>query len=369
MSSVDQIPVDHILEQYDERLRLYQDFMNRQVTLLQEFIKENGPNVHSIVGRVKERDALRRKLLTSDSDFSELSDVEDIVGIRIITYFESEVDQIADIIHREYKIEAAHIIDRGDLMDPERFGYRPRYYSVSLLDNRLELIEYRRFKGCKAEIQVRSILQHAWAEIEREMGYTTRDAFPKEQRRQFSRVASLLELADEQFNEIKGFLSPLKESQAKEAEVEVTPQNITALVRSNMIIQELDERLAGSIGVKVAANSEFLEQLAENITFLGIENISTLERELRHRKKSILGIGKQVLEQLHEEKGFESIWEGATILFTCYALAAVSGRVDQILDYLKKTSPGQEPMPDVDTYQVEGMDDPSMDMDLDIPSW
>ncbi|MEO5365791.1 MAG: RelA/SpoT domain-containing protein [Magnetococcus sp. WYHC-3] len=200
--------IDFILDQYDEKAKLYADFLSRQVTLLTEFLKEQGPRVYAITGRVKERDSLRRKLMEAEEPYQVLEEVPDLAGIRVVTYFEEQVAQVAEVIQREFKITRAHIVDQGVHMDPERFGYPSRSYVVGFLDNRLKLIEYRNFKNCRAEIQVRSLFQHAWAEIEKELGYRGRTDFPKERRRQFSRIAHLLEVGDEQLNEIRTYLRP-----------------------------------------------------------------------------------------------------------------------------------------------------------------
>jgi hypothetical protein len=57
--------------------------------------------------------------------------------------------------------------------------------------------------GIKFEIQMRSSLQHTWAEIEHDLGYKSMYEVPREVRREFSRIAGLLELADESFVRIR----------------------------------------------------------------------------------------------------------------------------------------------------------------------
>ncbi|MBF0587606.1 MAG: hypothetical protein HQL53_00610 [Magnetococcales bacterium] len=362
MTTVDDIPVDHIIEKYDERQKLYQDFMNRQVTLLQEFIKENGPNVFSISGRVKERESLRNKLLTADKTYKKLEEITDIVGIRIVTYFEDEVEQIAEIIGREFKINESHILDKGETLDPDRFGYTSRHYIASLLDNRLELIEYKRFKGCKAEIQVRSLLQHAWAEIETQLGYKSREGFPRERRRNISRVAGLLELADQEFSEVKQFVRPLQEDmKPKKPDSSIDTINLADLIRDNAFIDEMDAKLADVADAKVIYNETFVDQLIENLAYLDVETINTLEEEIERRRKSAFALGKNHL--LDRNTRYHSLWRGFSLHFICFALAEVSGRVDQIQEYLGKTKIGlQEKQSDM----MPGFSD---DDDGVVPPW
>ena len=47
------------------------------------------------------------------------------------------------------------------------------------------------------EIQIRTVMQHAWAEIEHDLGYKSKEDIPDKYRRQFSILAGLIELADD----------------------------------------------------------------------------------------------------------------------------------------------------------------------------
>ena len=123
--------------------------------------------------------------------------------MRIITYFSNDVDKIANIIRKEFKIDELNSIDKRDPDDPTKFGYVSLHYVVSLRNNRTNLPEAKKFKGLKIEIQIRTILQHAWAEIEHDLGYKSEKDIPKKIKRQFSRLASHIELADEEFIRIR----------------------------------------------------------------------------------------------------------------------------------------------------------------------
>ncbi|OSM01645.1 GTP pyrophosphokinase [Magnetofaba australis] len=351
MSTVDDITLERIIERYDERRNLYEDFMSRQVTLLTEFLAENGPRVFSVTGRVKSRDSLRRKLL-SGPPYTRLEEVKDLVGIRIVTFFQSEVDQVADQIRKEFQIDEAFIFDRGEALDPERWGYGARHYIASMLESRLRLIEYKRFVGCQAEIQVRSLLQHSWAEIEAVMGYTTRESFPRERRRQFARVAGLLELADQEYNEIHQFLKPYEQRKAQEAaqsasedkpQVRRDPVGRDALldfVRENPTCRDLDARLAATINVNVQDNDAFIDKLLEHLAYVDVTTMTQLENELRTQRKSILGIGGQLFSRHGGERDYAALWRGISVYMVCYTLAASSQKADQILLYLDRTEIG-----------------------------
>ena len=74
----------------------------------------------------------------------------------------------------------------------ERFGYQSVHYLVALKEDRTSLSEYLQYKGLIAEIQVRTILQHAWAEIEHDIQYKSSETIPQPIRRRFMQLAGLL---------------------------------------------------------------------------------------------------------------------------------------------------------------------------------
>jgi len=96
------------------------------------------------------------------------------------------------------------------------------------------LPEYKRFSGLVAEIQVRTILQHAWAEIEHDIQYKAISALPTRVRRRFASLAGLIEIADREFQAIDDENQALVREARKNvdlgqlAEVEITPDSVRA---------------------------------------------------------------------------------------------------------------------------------------------
>jgi len=92
---------------------------------------------------------------------------------------------------------------RDLLLQEEKFGYQGVHYLVALREQRTSLPEYKRFGGLIAEIQVRTILQHAWAEIEHDIQYKSVETIPLPLRRRFMSLAGLLEIADREFQAVQ----------------------------------------------------------------------------------------------------------------------------------------------------------------------
>ena len=92
-------------------------------------------------------------------------EIKDFAGVRVISYYNDDVDRIAIILNSELDVDPAHSMDKISNLDIDEFGYRPFHLVCKLKEPRIALPEWKRFSGLTIEIQVRSVLQHAWAAI------------------------------------------------------------------------------------------------------------------------------------------------------------------------------------------------------------
>ena len=190
-----------IVEEYSVLRGSYEDCLNYVENTVKNIIKSQSINVHEIIGRVKTEESLSGKV--KRKDYSNLAEITDLCGIRIITYFSDDVDKIAELISQEFKVDVENTIDKRKSEDPTKFGYVSLHYVVSLKEENSSPILYSRFKNMKLELQIRTVMQHAWAEIEHDLGYKSKEDIPDKYRRQFSILAGLIELADDNFVQLK----------------------------------------------------------------------------------------------------------------------------------------------------------------------
>ncbi|WP_236627083.1 MULTISPECIES: GTP pyrophosphokinase family protein [Exiguobacterium] len=213
----------------------YDAYADKLKMLLSELLDAAGIKYHSIVARTKDSESLYQKVLRQPNKYRSLKDVHDLTGIRIVTYFHDDVREAARIIENEFAIDRDQSVDKSTLLDTTEFGYLSVHFVASLSDQRLALSEYGRFKDYTAEIQIRSILQHAWAEIEHDLGYKNPNSVPAEVRRSFSRVAGLLEIADQEFVNIKKQLKQFEDETVQQIlsdphQVRITADNLNYFI-------------------------------------------------------------------------------------------------------------------------------------------
>jgi ppGpp synthetase/RelA/SpoT-type nucleotidyltranferase len=337
--------VSAIMEEYFHQHGLYTDFSKKAEGLIQELLKQNGIRVHSITSRVKDPQSLHGKLNRSNGKYTQLSQITDLVGIRIITYFEDEIDAIANIIEKEFHLDVQNSVDKRQLHDPVRFGYMSLHYVVELPEKRAELTEYARFRDCKVEIQVRSILQHTWAEIEHDLGYKTKQAIPKEIRRSFSRLAGLLELADLEFARIRDQLEAYENEVPQQitetpAQVLIDQTSLKSYILHSPLIEEIDLIIVNMVGANIMNNEHFIGQMVSWLHYYGMNTISDVDACLRENKEMVIKFAHRILSN----SMVKTMNVGASLMYLCYVLGGRSGSIESIYGFMDLSYMGDDEM-------------------------
>jgi len=185
-----------ILDEYREHLPQFEQVKDQVLGQLKAVFDEAGLIVASIEGRVKSEDSLAGKLELKGAKYASLADITDIVGLRVITFYSDDVDKVASAVDRLFEIDWENSVDKRKIHEIDSFGYMSLHYIC-----RMAGFPYR------FEIQMRTILQHAWANMNHDTGYKSGVEVPKEYLRNLSRLAGVLELADEQFSQIRNDLT------------------------------------------------------------------------------------------------------------------------------------------------------------------
>ena len=284
--------MNEIATTYQKDNKKYDDFRIKVEELIKELLLQRDIRVHKIESRCKEVDKLDEKINRKNNKYGDILEITDIIGIRVITYFEDEVDIIASIIEEEFVKDSDNSIDKRNL-EMDRFGYKSLHYVVSLKDDRKELTEYKRFKDIKFEIQIRSVLQHAWAEIEHDIGYKSDLSLPNSLKRDFYRVAALLETADIEFVKIKDQLKEYEKNVEFEIkdnpeEVEINDLTVKTYLLLNKSVLDLEIKIARNYDCNLLTDEKYIESRSKLIYFLEISTIEQLDRLLNLNKHVIL---------------------------------------------------------------------------------
>lgn len=279
-----------IVEEYSASRGNYEECLNYVENTVKNIIKSQSINVHEIIGRVKTVESLRGKV--KRKNYSNLAEITDLCGIRIITYFSDDVDRIAELISQEFEVDVENTIDKRKNEDPTKFGYVSLHYVISLKEENSSAILYRRFENIKLEIQIRTVMQHAWAEIEHDLGYKSKEDIPNQYRRQFSILAGLIELADEKFlqlkNNINNYEKEVREklpTSKKELLIDSTTL-MTYVTEDRNYIKLLNEIKSSGMNIDFNINSSYLSTMIQRAKKLDLKTIGDIA-ELFEKYKDI----------------------------------------------------------------------------------
>jgi len=151
----------------------------------------------------------RTKKIREGVDYNP-KDMEDLAGIRVICYTKSDVNDVCNVIEDTFDVDHKKLIDRSKKLGTTEMGYASFNFVATLSKERVRSAEeLTDFDGKHFEIQVRTVLQHAWAEIEHDDVYKNPEKLSKDIRRRFYLVSSVLESAD---NELETLHKTVKEN-------------------------------------------------------------------------------------------------------------------------------------------------------------
>lgn len=317
-----------IIEQFDRNAAQYQEFTVRLEQLLRQLLESKHVAIHSITSRTKTRESLIKKITQKSDSYARIEDITDVAGLRIITYFADNTQDIARIIETEFLIDKERSIDKGAALDPDRFGYSSIHYIVSLSDSRMALPEWATFTGLKAEIQIRSILQHAWAEIQHDLGYKNSREVPATIRRQFARLAGLLEVADSEFTQIRRSISAYDEKIASAistspSTVTIDKNSVTQFIIESPVVRDLDSQVADVF--KLCIDDKFPpDPSVDKLLFFRLNDIEALNNALKQHATAIVKVASVISSLPATIERDDSFFpRGISILYLCYALASV----------------------------------------------
>lgn len=312
---------------------LYEAFTIKIEELIRNILNESKISVHSITSRTKDTEKLSKKLSQEAKAYRAFTDVTDLSGVRIICLFSEQVDKIAEIIKETFQVYSEFSVDKREVIDPDRFGYLSLHYVVKLSKERSQLKEYQRYSDLFCEIQIRSILQHAWAEIEHDLGYKSDLALPRNIKRRFYRLAGLLELADNEFDQLQEDISQYAakvDEKIKTAPEQLLVDKISLgkyIMESN-IVKEIDGAIASVMEAKLTdPMPEFALKVVE---FFGLKTINQLDETLKSNSEGITKYAKDFIERAR----IPEINRGISLTLMGYFLAGQSQDTENVEKYL-----------------------------------
>ncbi len=202
---------------YSARKLLYERLrVNLDNSLKTRFsVEQMGYEIHTIQSRTKTFDSVLKKQndeFKSNRNLKCLGDFDDICGLRIICFYQDQMNEITDILKSEYFCRQTKWLsddeDRpsnlgDDDVNDYPFGYRARHFVFTVTNEWCQDPSWAGLIGLKAEIQLRTLPMHAWDEVSRQLIYKQPTDLPRESRMRMGVASAVFEFADKVFQEIK----------------------------------------------------------------------------------------------------------------------------------------------------------------------
>lgn len=238
-------------------------------SLLENIIRTNKIEYLNVTSRTKTLDGAIEKIQRK-SYGTPRDQLTDLSGIRVVTYLETHVAQISKLVRELFQVDEANSLDRTDQLGEDKLGYRSTHFVCSLGNERGGLPEYAELGDLKFEIQLRTVLQHAWAELAHDRSFKFGAALPSKIQRKMNLYSGMLELVDAAFDEIAGEIDDYKHSIEKKTTSQIFESEIDSISLSRFV-SDLSKQL------KIPYQDNTDEKILLELREFGLRKIGDIE--------------------------------------------------------------------------------------------
>lgn len=310
---------------------LHTGFASRLETLMHELLKSSLIAYAQVQARVKTFQSFTEKIRRKKYQ-DPFQEMKDLTGIRIVTYYCDDVKKVEQLLSSEFSLEPDHSMDKMEELEVDEFGYRSLHVIISLCEPRKSLPEWREYSDLYAEIQIRSVLQHAWASISHKLDYKKASQAPIELRRKLFRLSALLELADDEFAAIRDRSREILEKYTTEVEEGVLDmpldlESLRAFLTERKELVELED-VASDVGLSTPSQEErgYIREMElrhllltlQSLNAQDLNSVDALIKEALPQAHHLLSLFAEQSKSLGEQSFGADFIDALTLILTLY---------------------------------------------------
>lgn len=238
----------------------YKRYANTLEELLKKIAKKHEIDCLTST-RPKAISSFAEKVVRKGHKYSDpVNQLTDLCGGRVITQTQDEVTRFCNLVKEHFTIDWENSVGVEDRLKPTEFGYRSVHYIIQM-DPDFDYQEKYNIKvpvsvyGLYAEIQVRTLLEHAWADLYHKWAYKNEFDIPAKMQREMAGISARLEAADNSFSgvqeELKNYYTSygayldseqlIKEIAKLEITLKYDPENISLLLQLGRAANALED--------------------------------------------------------------------------------------------------------------------------------
>ena len=265
--------------------------------------------------RVKKWTSIENKLERKNLEIESILSLRDLVGVRAILLFLTDLDKIDELIRSTFEVTSSE--DTADRLGEAQFGYQSLHYTIKVPLIWLEIPTMADFGDIQAEVQVRVLAQHIWAAASHKLQYKNEASVPPPIRRAINRASALLETIDLEFERIL-------EKRREYRDIEI-PKGIDAAELNVDILESmLRDRFPEA---NRSDGEENYSELLENLTALSVQTVADFDTILKGKYAATMEEERTQLSIVDPETGYIGSSEErrrAGVYFTHVGLARVA---------------------------------------------
>lgn len=335
---------DQATEWYMKKRSTYETLASNVASIIHGVLDQKEITYHTITSRAKDIERYREKALKYENPRSQIMDM---AGIRIITYIDSDAKKVEDVVKSLFEIKPEFSVDKARELETNKVGYRSIHCIGTLGESRLALLENAIYKDMLFEIQIRTILQHAWAEFEHDRNYKFKGILPDEIKRRLFIVAGNLELLDWTFESIsKDIDQYITDVEKKYASGDLTSE-ITSVSLRIYLLRRFKKLFES--GLKPDFDAEGDIKAVSELSAMGIKTLKQLDTKIpndfvdttirSNLDTSVLGLLRYIMIISDADGYFTKAWDetwkhvdrGALELFKHYGISE-----ENLKEYLRR---------------------------------
>jgi putative GTP pyrophosphokinase len=241
--------------------------------ITESLVRNSKIDYLSITRRAKTPESFAEKVVRKEYK-NPRQDITDLAGVRIITYIESDANRVCELIEESFNVHYDKSLDKSNELAVDEIGYRSIHFVCDLGKDRVKLPEFSLYKDLVFEFQVRTVLQHAWAEIEHDRSYKFSGVLPSNLQRRLYLIAGMLEIADREFNDIAKEL----DSYAEKIDRDTVEGNLEHEINTTSLLSYLSSKFEQpypSITIEIGPRD--YTQIIDELTKYGVKTIAQLD--------------------------------------------------------------------------------------------
>jgi len=272
--------------EYDRIAALADRFGDVMMEQLDSLLRGHGLHLALEVQlRRKTWESIQLKIKRKELDIDGVSEVKDLIGLRAVFVFKRDVTRARDLISETFDV--LDVEDKLEKLGESQFGYQSVHCQVRMPRDWLSVPANRGFGNLEAEIQLRTVPQHSWAEASHALQYKDESDVPLPVRRAINRASALLETVDLEFERVlldrEAYLSM------------VDPSEDSQKLNVDLLEKVLDEEFPASNKLPIEGYDELLDDLLD----FGIDSVGDLRRLIRKHRT--------VTERVDSERAAEAL--------------------------------------------------------------